>query len=131
MTAPEQPVNGFQLLQVHRAENAVRAVLPYRRLFGRQHREELENDFQRLCALSAAVVELDLRSVQYIDGSFGGLVVRLAKLLSETGRPLTVYASADLEQVFRVARMDRVFTIVGESGTTTPADRDQPDEDDD
>jgi len=62
---------------------------------------------------------VDLQRVTMVDSSGLGLLIALHNALKERGGALTVtHASADLCQLFRIMRLDRHFTILGEEGAS-------------
>jgi anti-anti-sigma regulatory factor len=124
--AKEVVVDGFRLINVRLDGDTLHAILPYPRMLGQDYREELGQDFSRLCELRAAVVRLDLSAVDYIDGFFPGLVIRLARSLAAAGRQLTVEASPNLEPVFRLTKLDRMFEVVSGAGKTGQASSAEP-----
>ena len=104
-----------RLLSVRFEGDVLYAALPHGRLLG----QEFEDDCRRLSGCGAPVVRLDLRTVEIIDGDFFVPVLRLAKSLGEAGARLDVVLSADLAEVCRITRLDRLLRITGPDGSPT------------
>jgi anti-anti-sigma regulatory factor len=119
-------VEDFRLLAVHSGGDTVFAVLPHRQLMGQEYREQLEHDFRRLSQLGAAAVRLDLRAVEFIDGAFTGLLIRLVRALAAGGACLTVEASPNLVEVFQIIKLDRLFEVIPWKGETASAGSAEP-----
>lgn len=105
-------MEGFRFLTVLPNRNAVCAVLPYRELCGEEYREGLEHDYRRLIQLGVAAVRLDLRAVEFIDGAFVGPLVLFARRLAAGGGRLTVEASPNLAELFRILKLDLLFEVL-------------------
>jgi anti-anti-sigma regulatory factor len=119
VAANGEAMDDFRILNVRLDGDTVLAVLPCRQLAGQEYREDLRHDYRRLCELPAAVIRLDLRSVEYIDAYFTSPLILLAKSLGKAKRRLTVQASANLEEVFRITKLDHLFEMVSGTGNTS------------
>ena len=104
----------FQLLTVQIVQDTAYAVLQKKQLIGQNYREGLKQDCLQLSQVETAAVWLDLRMVELIDGAFPGILLRLFKALKERQIRLTVQASANLREVFRVLKFDQLFDVVSE-----------------
>ncbi|MBN2907488.1 MAG: STAS domain-containing protein [Rhodobacteraceae bacterium] len=62
-------------------------------------------------------VILDLRHVDFLDSSGLGAVVAVMKLLGPDRELELCHLTPNVEKVFRLTRMDRVFTIHKDCGT--------------
>lgn len=72
---------------------------------------QFKDAMRDVVAMPSDRVILDLSQVQFLDSSGLGAVVAVMKLL-ESGRPLQIAGlTPTVEKVFRLTRMDRVFTI--------------------
>ena len=72
---------------------------------------QFKDAMRDVVAMPSDRVILDLSQVQFLDSSGLGAVVAVMKLL-EAGRPLQIAGlTPTVEKVFRLTRMDRVFTI--------------------
>lgn len=106
----------LRLLTARAEGGTIHAALPLSRVMGRACRDGLEHDCRLLAETGAVAVRLDLRAVAFIDGAFFGVLVGLARDLRRAGGRLTVEASADLADVLRVTRLDRLIEVVGGPG---------------
>ena len=112
----------FHLLTVRFDGNTLHAEVPYSQLIGPECINNLIDDFEQLCEFGASVVRLDLRSVQFIDGRFAGTLIVLVRSLTKVGARLTVQASHDLEEVFRITKLDQLFEVIGRDGEAPATD---------
>lgn len=119
-------VEGFRVLTVHPNGDTVIAVLPHHRLLGLEYREGLEHDYLRLSQLGGTAVRLDLRAVEYIDGAFLGLLIKLVKGLAAGDGRLTVEVSDNLAEILRITKMDRLFEVVRGPGDAGAAGQAEP-----
>ncbi len=72
---------------------------------------EFKNSMADACKDAPDRVVLDLSSVTFLDSSGLGAVVAIMKLLG-TGRKLELASlMPNVEKVFRLTRMDKIFTI--------------------
>ena len=76
---------------------------------GNDQGELLRQDYQQLAATGSASVELDLRSVNFIDGRFFVRLLELRRALQERSIGLALLPSANLSDVLRITRLDRLF----------------------
>ena len=56
-------------------------------------------------------VILDLKQVQFVDSSGLGALIHLHKTLQPQGRLVLCHVDAKVGQLFKVTRLDRVFTL--------------------
>ena len=62
---------------------------------------------------AASHVALDLRDVQFVDSSGLGAIVAVMKLMGTTRRLYLAGLTPTVDKVFRLTRMDSIFTIHG------------------
>ena len=62
---------------------------------------------------AASHVALDLRDVQFVDSSGLGAIVAVMKLMGMTRRLDLAGLTPTVDKVFRLTRMDSIFTIHG------------------
>ena len=62
---------------------------------------------------AASHVALDLRDVQFVDSSGLGAIVAVVKLMGTTQRLDLAGLTPTVDKVFRLTRMDSIFTIHG------------------
>lgn len=105
-------MGGYQLLSVGSLDGGLKAVLDRQQLLGQRYRDQLQSDFQLLCQLGSESIELDLRSLEFMDGRFPGLLVELATTLQAQGRRLTVVAAPGVADVLRVTKLNQLFEVV-------------------
>jgi anti-sigma B factor antagonist len=67
----------------------------------------------KLIAAGDSTLVLDLEPVQFMDSSGLGAVVSVLKALGAKGRLAVCNANAALLSLFKLTRMDKVFTITG------------------
>jgi anti-sigma B factor antagonist len=67
----------------------------------------------KLIAAGDSTLVLDLQSVQFMDSSGLGAVVSVLKALGAKGRLAVCNPNAALLSLFKLTRMDKVFTISG------------------
>lgn len=60
---------------------------------------------------AASHVALDLRDVQFVDSSGLGAIVAVMKLMGSTRRLDLAGLTPNVDKVFRLTRMDSIFTI--------------------
>ena len=72
---------------------------------------EFKDDMRAACEGGPARVVLDLTSVDFLDSSGLGAVVAAMKLLAPEQKLELAGLSPTVEKVFRLTRMDSVFTI--------------------
>lgn len=72
---------------------------------------EFKDDMRAACEGGPARVVLDLTSVGFLDSSGLGAVVAAMKLLAPEQKLELAGLSPTVEKVFRLTRMDSVFTI--------------------
>ncbi|MFO0968761.1 MAG: STAS domain-containing protein [Gemmataceae bacterium] len=105
-------MEGLRLLTARSDGDTLFAVLPQRELIGEEYREGLAHDFSRLSQSEVAAIRLDLQAVEFIDGAFMGLLLRLVRSLLARGERLTVVASDHLREVLQITRFDRLFEVI-------------------
>jgi len=54
---------------------------------------------------------LDISSVKFMDSSSLGAMVAVLKLISSTGKLVVLGASGAVLELFKLTRMDRIFTL--------------------
>lgn len=72
---------------------------------------EFKDDMRAACEGGPARVVLDLSSVAFLDSSGLGAVVAAMKLLAPDQKLELAGLTINVEKVFRLTRMDSVFTI--------------------
>ncbi len=109
-------MEGLRLPTAHADGSTVFAALPHRQLMGQEYREGLEHDYRRLSQSGATAIRLDLRAVEFIDGAFPGRLVGLARAVAAKRGRLTVEASPNLAEIFRITKLDRLLEVVWDDG---------------
>jgi anti-sigma B factor antagonist len=56
-------------------------------------------------------VILDLKEVQFVDSSGLGVLIHMHKTLQPQGRLVLCHVDAKVGQLFKITRLDRVFTL--------------------
>jgi len=78
---------------------------------------EFKDDMRTACMDGPARVVLDLSSVSFLDSSGLGAVVAAMKLLAPDQKLELAGLTTNVDKVFRLTRMDRVFTIHPDTDT--------------
>lgn len=105
-------INGtFRILSVTFSGPRANAVLPMSHVLGEEVGNSLREDYRLLVDSATQMVELDLRSVEYIDASFFGLLLELRQALVARSISLSISVSPDLREVMRVTKLDQLFSL--------------------
>lgn len=104
---------GFQLLSVKQTGDVLIAQLPLSTLVGGELSQALKEDFQRIVQQAPRSIVLDLRQVEFIDGTFFSWLLMLLKSLEERSIRLTVQLSPRLAEVARILKMDQILELTG------------------
>jgi anti-anti-sigma regulatory factor len=99
----------YRILEVSWREDRVVAVLPLARVLGNEMSQALREDYCRLAESSAKSVELDLRAVEFIDGTFFSRLLELRKALVQKSVSLQLRVSAKLMETMVITRLDKVL----------------------
>ena len=114
-------MRAFHLLTIRIDGPTLHADVSNSQLLG-EDLQKLEDDFERLPELSASVVRLDLRSVQFMDGRVPGALIKLSLSLTKVAARLSVVASPGVEDVLRVTKLDQLFEVIGRDGKARSTD---------
>lgn len=106
----------FHILKVTTNGATTLAVLPLSQVLGNDQGELLNQDYRQLAATDSVSVELDLRSVEFIDGRFFVRLLDLRRTLQERSIELSLLPSPHLSDVLRITRLDRVFLLPEATG---------------
>jgi len=110
----------FRVLTVAAEETTVRATTSCDSLADTKVQELLFQEFDRLAALGAKPVILDLRSLKFFEGTVPGKLLRLSEALNAAGGSLTVLAAANICEVLQMLQLDKKFSV---NESETPAVR--------
>lgn len=72
---------------------------------------QFKDDMRALLARGADRVILDLREVDFVDSSGLGAIIAVMKMLKTPRRMELAGLSPNVDKVFRLTRMDKVFVI--------------------
>lgn len=104
---------GYRVLEIRREGDALIALLPLSKMLGNESSQRLREDCQRLVRHASCSVVLDLRQVEFIDGSFFTRVLELRRGLTERSVRLTVRLSPGLAEVARITKLDQLLEVAG------------------
>lgn len=104
--------DSYQILQVQSRGDVVLAWLNESRVIGDLVRDRLRHDFNLLADRTESCVELDLRSVEYLDGALTSQLVFLWKRLKDRQARLVVVPTRTLAEIFEITKLDRLFEVV-------------------
>jgi anti-anti-sigma regulatory factor len=106
---------GYKILEVSSNGQTAVAMLPLSHVSGYELSQTLREDYVRLAASAPESVELDLRTVEFIDGSFFSRVVELRKALQQRSASLKIRVSANLKEIIELTKLNRVLDVLGSS----------------
>ena len=75
------------------------------------HAKAFKDDVIALVDTGASTLVVDFKDVTFIDSSGLGALVGVLKKVGNRGELAVCDLNSDVEQMFRICRMDRVFTI--------------------
>lgn len=104
--------DSYQLLEVESRGNTLVAVLPTPRPSGDSIRDKLRHDFALLATQAPDCVELDLRTVEYMDGAITTQLIQLWKRLKDRETRLIIVPTQPLAEIFEITKLDRLFEVV-------------------
>lgn len=104
--------SSFQILEIQRQDHAVIAMLPMSRVLGRAVGSLLDADLDLIARLQANVVILDLRQVDFIDGSFFSRILQFKKALDSSSGHLSLRVGGKLRKTIEILQFDRLFKII-------------------
>ena len=111
---------GYRLLKIRQEGDAMIAILPLSRMLGNDLSQTLREDCQRLVQHASFSIVLDLRQVEFIDGSFFTRVLELWRGLKARSIPLTVWLSPGLAEVARITKLDQLLEVTGVDNAREP-----------
>ena len=111
-------IAGYRILQTLQHDDLIIAALPFSKILGNEFNQSLDEDYERLIQQASRRVVLDLRQVEFIDGSFFTKLLELRRGLIERSIRLTVQMSPDLAEVARVTKLDQLLEVVVSDGST-------------
>lgn len=82
---------------------------------------QFKDSMRATAATSAPVMLLDLGEVMFLDSSGLGAIVAVMKLLGPDRRLELAALTPQVEKVFRLTRMDSIFTIHAKAEDALPA----------
>jgi anti-sigma B factor antagonist len=82
---------------------------------------QFKDRMREIVAGAPGRVVLDLQKVAFLDSSGLGAVIAVKKMLDPDRKLELAGLTPPVERVFRLTRMDRVFTIHGEGASAQPA----------
>lgn len=80
-----------------------------------------KEDVVALVDKGASTLVVDFKDVTFLDSSGLGALVGVLKKIGNRGELAVCSLNSDVEQMFRICRMDRVFTIYPDSRSAVQA----------
>jgi anti-anti-sigma regulatory factor len=101
----------FQLLTIVDKECELRATLAINKMADTKTQSLLFADFELIAGMGARSIVLDLRSLQFFEGTVPGKLLKLSNAVQQAGGSLTVLAASNVCEVLRLLQLDRKFKI--------------------
>jgi anti-sigma B factor antagonist len=73
--------------------------------------KDFKDEVVTLILKGASLLVCDFQDVSFLDSSGLGSLVGLLKIIGHRGELTVCGLNAEVEQMFRICRMDRVFTV--------------------
>lgn len=83
--------------------------------------KSFKEDVVALVDKGASTLVIDFKDVTFLDSSGLGALVGVLKKIGNRGEVAVCSLNSDVEQMFRICRMDRVFTIYSDSSSAVHA----------